>query len=301
LGRPEGKSVPSLSLKPIEARLRELTQVPFELRENLRFDPREEQNDEAFAKELALLGDIYVNEAFSDSHRAHASIVGIPKFIPGFAGLHFMEEVERLTAALTPPKSALALIGGAKFDTKIPLMQKLLSLYSEVLVGGALANDLLKARGLPFGSSLISSTPVPPELAAEDRLVMPGDAMFGQEGGTERSGSVVDIRATESLNDIGPVTSAAWAKKVTEAPFVLWNGPMGLYEKGYTGGTDAIAAALASNGKSGVVGGGDTTAAIAKFSFDSKKIFVSTGGGAMLQFLADGTLPGIEALTASRE
>ncbi len=298
LGRPEGKVVESLRMKPVEECLRSLTKAPFELRENLRFDPREEANDNEFAKELASLADIFVNEAFASCHDAHASIVGVPKLLPSYAGLRLMEEVEKLSEALEPPQGALAIIGGAKFETKEPLIKKLLNKYSNVLIGGALANDFIKARGLPFGSSLLSKVPIPSDVAQDERILIPSDAIYGEEGGTaERSGLVVDIRATESLIDIGPQTIAAWSKRVAEAPFVLWNGPLGFYERGYADGTQAIAEALARSGAKAVVGGGDTAAALGKFAFDADKVFVSTGGGAMLQFLSDGTLPGIEALT----
>jgi len=300
LGRPDGKVVESLKLAPVEKRVRELTQVPFEMHENLRFDPREESNDEAFAKELASLGGVFINEAFADSHRAHASIVGIPKFLPGFMGLRFEEEVRRLSLALTPPKGALAMIGGVKFETKVPVIKKLLGLYAEVLLGGALANDVIKARGLPFGVSLVSDTPVPEDIASNERLLIPEDAIFAESGSNaERSGFVVDIRANESVIDIGPATSKRWAEKISKAPFVLWNGPMGIYEQGYRDGTDVLAAELVRSGVPAVVGGGDTAAAVSKFSFNPEKVFVSTGGGAMLQFLADGTLPAIEALKQS--
>ncbi len=298
LGRPSGKVVDELRMAPIQKRLSELVDMTdVELRENLRFDPREEANDEGFARELAALGDIFVNEAFADSHRAHASIVGIPKFLPSYAGLRFEEEVNRLSLALTPPQGGLAVIGGIKFETKVPIIKKLLGLYAEVLLGGALANDIIKARGLPFGGSLVSDTPVPEEIASSERLHIPEDAIFAELGNNaERSGRVVDIRANESIIDIGPLTAKAWSDKISKAPFVLWNGPMGIYEQGYSDGTDILAAALAKSGVPAVVGGGDTAAAVSKFSFDPQKVFVSTGGGAMLQFLADGTLPAIEAL-----
>ncbi len=297
LGRPEGKVVEGLRLAPVEARLRELTKTPFEIRENLRFDPREESNDPSFVQELATLGDVYVNEAFADSHRVHASIVGVSKLLPSYAGLRFEEEVSQLSAALTPPRGSLAVVGGAKFETKIPLIRKLLPLYAEVLLGGALANDVIKSRGLPFGGSLLSDAPVPVDIAQEERLQVPVDAIFTQTGtNTERSGSVVDIRIEESVIDIGPVTAKHWAEKLSAAPFVLWNGPMGIYEQGYRDGTDSLAAALSASGVKAVVGGGDTAAAVEKHKFDAERVFVSTGGGAMLQFLVDGTLPGIEAL-----
>ncbi len=304
IGRPAGRVVEELRVAPAAARLRALTAVPFEMEENLRFDPGEEANSPEFAKKLSALGDVYVNDAFANSHRVHASMVGVPKLLPSFAGLRFEEEITNLSSALTPPKGGIALIGGAKFETKVPLIQKLLSLYSEILLGGALANDVIKARGIPFGRSLVSDTPVPPEVASNERLVVPEDAIFAEEGSNaERSGGVVDIRANEGIIDIGPATSKAWSDKVSAAPFVLWNGPMGVYEQGYRDGTDVLAAAIALRSNSGqspqfhaVIGGGDTVAAISKQQFDPKKVFISTGGGAMLQFLVDGTLPGIEAL-----
>jgi phosphoglycerate kinase len=302
LGRPGGKVDEAMRLAPVEARLRELTQVPFVMHENLRFDPREEANDPAFAQELAALGDVYVNEAFADSHRAHASIVGVPKRLPSYAGLRFTLEVQKLSGALTPPHGALAIVGGDKFDTKQPLIAKLLSLYGEVLLGGALGNDVIKARGMPFGDSLISSVPVPPEIAVDEHLMVPTDAVFSEvSSNAERIGSVVDIRANEAVIDIGPQTAALWSDKIKKAPFVLWNGPMGLYEKGYADGTDALAQTLAESKVPAVVGGGDTAAAVEKYNFDPEKVFVSTGGGAMLEFLTAGTLPGIEALTTSAE
>src|SRR3989344_7555857 len=174
LGRPGGTVVEELRMAPIQKKLAQLVDMTdIELRENLRFDPREEQNDPSFAKELAGLGDVFVNEAFADSHRAHASIVGIPKFLPGYAGLRFEEEGRRLSVALTPPQGALAIIGGAKFETKEPIIKKLLGLYAEVLLGGALANDVIKARGLPFGGSLVSNSPVHETIASNERLRIP--------------------------------------------------------------------------------------------------------------------------------
>ena len=297
LGRPNGKPSEPLKLAPMEARVRELTQVPFEMRENLRFDPREEAADLSFAKELAALGDVFINEAFADSHRSHSSITGVPKFLPGYMGLRFEEEVRGLSAALTPPQGSIAIIGGAKFETKGPLIKKLLEIYAEVLLGGALANDVIKARGLPFGGSIVSAVPVPVEVASNERLVVPTDAIFAEAGrSAERSGNVVDIRANESIIDLGPVTAKLWADKISKAPFILWNGPVGVYEQGYSDGTDILAAALAASGTRAVVGGGDTAAVVSKQNFDLAKVFISTGGGAMLEFLANGTLPGIEAL-----
>lgn len=265
--------------------------------ENVRRFPGETKNDPALAQELAALGDLFVNDAFADSHREHASIVGVAKLLPSFAGLLMKEEMEKLSEALMPAKKAIAIIGGAKFETKEPLIQRLISLYEKVLLGGALANDVLKARGAPVGASLVSEEGVPVELAEDTKLAVPIDAVITEKGfHTERQSFVNDVRATELIADVGPRTVEAWSKDIAEADFVLWNGPMGIYEEGYTGGTDALAQALASSKARAAIGGGDTVAALAQFSFDPKRIFVSTGGGAMLQYLVTGTLPGIDAL-----
>jgi len=297
LGRPGGKVVEDLRVAPVEARLRELTKAPFELRENLRFDQREEASDEGFAKELAGLGDIFVNDAFADLHRPHTSIVGIPKFLPSYAGLLVEREVEMLTKALTPPAGALAILGGAKFETKIPLITELLKHYPRVLLGGALGNDVIKARGLNTGSSIVSTTPVPVELATEERLLVPVDAVVRDANlNAERTALIHDLRAVEGVVDLGPATTTLWQEEVKSASFVLWNGPLGIYEDGYKRGTEAVAETLVKANVPAMVGGGDTTAAIAHFSFDPAKVFLSTGGGAMLEFLAKGTLVGLEPL-----
>lgn len=296
-GRPDGKIVESLKIEPIAKKLGSLVDLSnIEVKENLRFDPREEENDLGFAEELANLADIFVNESFATAHRAHASTVGVAKLLPSYAGLHFAEEVEKLSGALVPPQGAVAIIGGAKFETKSPLIEKLLGLYSTVLIGGALGNDILKARGFPFGASLISSVPVPTSIAGNERLLAAEDAYFIGGSMDGRSGPITDTRADEKIVDVGPQTAQAWAKIISAAPFVLWNGPMGVYEDGYTQGTDALAGALAASNAQAVIGGGDTTAAVSKFTFDPKKIFISSGGGAMLEFLANGTLPAVEVL-----
>lgn len=300
LGRPNGKKDERFSLAPVEARLRELTKVPFTMHENVRFDPREETNDSEFARELAGLGDIFVNDAFAASHRAHASIVGVAKLLPSFAGLHLEDEVAHLLQALAPEKPSLAIIGGAKFETKEPLLQKLLATYDEVLVGGALGNDLLKARGLPVGASLVAGVIAPTSLAGEVRLLPPVDLIVaggeGMQAGVARTANTGDVRASEKIVDIGPQTAKIWSEKINHAQFVLWNGPMGIYEEGHTQGTDALAAMITGASCRAIIGGGDTIASIMKHVFDKERVFLSTGGGAMLQFLTDGTLPGIEVL-----
>jgi phosphoglycerate kinase len=296
VGRPEGKIVENLRVKPLLDIVHTLANYPeVEMLENVRFDPREEANDEAFAKELAAHGDIYVNEAFPVSHRADASIVGIPKFLPSYAGLRFIEEVEHITPALTPPVDSVAIIGGAKFETKEPLLEKLLKLYGTVLLGGVLANDMLKSRGMPIGVSHVSPIAVPQELAENEHIQQPLDLVVASAT-MSRPANTGDVRKDERIVDIGAKTAEHWADQIRRAPFVLWNGPTGVYEEGFTMGTDALAQALATTGARAVVGGGDTVAAIHKFTFEPARVFISTGGGAMLQFLADGTLPGIEAL-----
>jgi phosphoglycerate kinase len=297
VGRPEGKVVEELRVAPIATKLAELVDMSgVEVKENLRFDPREEANDSTLATELAALADIFINESFATAHRAHASTVGVAQLLPSYAGLRFEEEIQRLSNALTPPQGAIAILGGAKFETKQPLIEKLLANYSKLLVGGALGNDLIKARGLPFGASLISSVPVPTLIAGNERLLSPEDAYFMGGVMDGRSSFITDTRADEKIVDIGPATALAWAKEIQKAPFVLWNGPMGVYESGYTEGTDTLAGALAASDAEALIGGGDTEAAVSKFNFNKEKVFISSGGGAMLEFLAKGTLPALEVL-----
>jgi phosphoglycerate kinase len=296
LGRPEGKIDETLRTAPLFAHLATLIDTSnMEMLENLRFDPREESNDEQLAKELAAHGDLYVDEAFSNAHRAHASMVGVPKLLPSYAGLELVSEVARLQPALTPPQNSLAIIGGAKFETKEPLIQKLLGTYPRMYLGGVLGSDWLKACGLPVGASMVSSVAMPNALACDSRIAGPIDVLV-EDGGT-REIAVRDMHADERIVDIGSHTAAAWRDEITKSDFVLWNGPMGIYEQGRTAGTDALADALVASNCRAVIGGGDTAAALAKFTFDPNQIFVSTGGGAMLEFLANGGyLPAIDVL-----
>lgn len=230
-----------------------------ELLENLRLNPGEETNDEEFAKFLAAKADIYVNEAFSVSHRQHTSIVGVPKFLPSYAGLQLEQEVRELSKSFNPPKPFFLILGGVKFETKLPLIEKLLSLTDFVFIGGGMA----KAASL---TPLVNNPKI--FFCTPDSIAI----------------------------DANSETLALIKEKIDVSKFILWNGPLGDYEHGHTEGTLSLAKILALSGKEVIVGGGDTLTAIEKLEIADKFSFVSTGGGAMLEFLASGTLPGIKAL-----
>lgn len=266
------------------------------LLENIRKHKGEEENDDDFAKSLSALAEIYVNEAFSVSHRAHASIVGVPKYLPSFTGLLFEKEVLELSRAFNPTHPFLFILGGAKFESKEPLIKKFLTLSDNVFIGGALANDFFKAKEFEVGGSLVSGTIPGPEIVNNPKILIPVDVVV--RGADERK--VVrlqkEIRSNEIVSDAGPKTLEILREKICEAHTILWNGPLGFYEKGFDHGTKAVAKILAECRGRSIVGGGDTIAAITDLGIYDRLSFVSTGGGAMLEFLTKGTLPGIEAL-----
>ena len=266
------------------------------LLENLRQHPGEAANDPEFARALAGLADVYVNDAFSVSHRDHASITGVPTHIPGYAGILFAEEYEHLSAALNPVSPSVVLVGGAKFETKEPLIRKLLDIYDAVFIGGAIANDLLKVSGLPVGRSVISTGSPAADVVKHPRLVIPSDVTVENEAHQAHVKKAADVAGGDKIVDIGPDSFAELARLIREAKFVLWNGPTGLYEDGYVEWTEAVAQAIAGSSAYTVVGGGDTIATIAELGIEQKYTFLSTAGGALLEFLTKGTLPGIEAL-----
>jgi phosphoglycerate kinase len=263
---------------------------------NLRSEEAEEGNDEAFANTLAFYGEIYVNDAFAVSHRAHASIVGIPALIPGYAGLTFEEEYENLSRALTPEHPALFILGGAKFETKAPLIERYSESYDTVALGGALANDFLKGRGCEVGMSLVSDVDLSDNpLLFKENVIVPIDVVTsGSEG--DREGSTHEIEKDERILDVGPASIEALRPYIEDAKTILWNGPLGYYEGGYDTATKACAELIAHSKAFSIVGGGDTVAAIESLGLAHKFGFLSTAGGAMLEFLEKGTLPGIEAL-----
>ena len=270
------------------------------LLENLRFNDGEKKNDPKFAEELASLGDIYVNDAFSVCHRAHASVVGVPKFLPSYAGLRLEKEITNLSKAFNPPHPFLFILGGAKFETKLPLLSKFIDIADRVFVGGALASDFFKAKGYELGISLLSKGDIDLKpFLGSSKVILPEDIVDQKN----------EVKAPDSLSkqddtmDCGPMTVEQLKKEVDAAKFILWNGPLGKYEEGYTVPTQALAGFIGeatARGAVTMVGGGDTLAAIESLGIQDKFTFVSTGGGAMLDFLAEGTLPGIQALEESK-
>lgn len=267
------------------------------LLENLRHEKGEEANDEVFARTLANLGDVYVNDAFAVSHRAHASIVGIPRLLPSYAGLLFAEEVRRLSVAFTPQHPFLFIVGGAKISTKMPLLKKFLETADHVFVGGALANNFFKAAGHEIGRSVFDETELGglKEILNHPRLILPRDVIVKNEGGSEPR-HLDGVTKTDMIVDVGPESVREIESIVGKAALVVWNGPLGYYEAGFTNGTRQLFALITNAHATSIVGGGDTVALINEMHLLDRFSFVSTGGGAMLDFLQQETLPGIEAL-----
>lgn len=312
VARALGKLIPRVSFFPetVGARARDAVRNLFPgnilVLENLRRHKGERLNDPAFARELAALADVFVEDSFDTCHRLHASIVGVPKLLPSYAGLLLEQEIRELSEALKPKSPSLAVIGGAKFNTKEAVLSSLLKTYDHVFVGGALANDFLKAAGNGVGKSLVSGDETekikemldnPKLVLPVDSLVIPASAIGGADQRNQaRIANVGDVHPDEIIVDHGPGTSALLAKLTEKSKTILWNGPLGNYENGFIDATDALAIAIAKSSAHSVVGGGDTIASIENLGLLQKFSFVSTGGGAMLDFIADGTLPGIDAL-----
>lgn len=264
--------------------------------ENIRLYDGEKKNDKEFAKKLACLGTVFVNDAFSVSHRKHASVVGIPQFLPSYLGLQFEEEITKLSQVFNPPHPFVFILGGAKFDTKLPLVQKFLSIADTIFIGGALANDFYKAQGHEVGKSLVSegTLDLKPFLN-NPKIVLPPDVIVatGDKTTTKKPDQVLK---TDIIFDAGDESVELLKKHLLKAKCVLWNGPLGNYEKGFKEPTLELARLIAATDSLSIVGGGDTLAAIAEMGLDEKFSFISTGGGAMLDFLANETLPGLDVL-----
>jgi len=328
LGRPEGQVQDDLRLDPVGRRLSELlgqevakvddcvgpeveratkSLQPGQvlLLENLRFHPEEEENDQGFARQLASLADVYVNDAFGAAHRAHASTTGVTEYLPSVAGLLMERELQMLGEALAnPTRPFVAVLGGAKVSGKIGVIRSLLSKVDLLLVGGGMANTFLKAQGLEVGKSLVDndSLAVARDMLeqAGKRLVLPVDMVvadaFADDANVQTVG-VDQVPAGWRILDIGPRTVSLFEKKLSTAGTVVWNGPMGVFEfPRFAAGTRALAESLARSQATTIVGGGDSAAAVRQAGLEDKMTFVSTGGGASLMFLEGNSLPGVEAL-----
>ncbi len=331
LGRPKGQVVDGLRMAPVAARLAELLGRPVAtaddcvgpaaaqaaaalrpgdvlLLENLRFHAEETANDDAFARELAALGDVYVNDAFGTAHRAHASTEGVTHYLPSVAGLLMTKELEILGRLLRDPaRPFVVVLGGLKVSDKISLIRHMLTIADTVLIGGAMANAFLAAKGYEVGASkgagdevTVAGEILAEADAAHGRLVIPTDVVAARaaEGGSPTRVSPADgIAADEMALDIGPETTAEFVRRVRGAGTIYWNGPMGLFEiDEFSAGTRAVGEAIADGVAVTVAGGGDTVSAVRKFGLDARLTHVSTGGGASMEFLEGRALPGVEAL-----
>jgi 3-phosphoglycerate kinase len=332
LGRPKGKPDPKMSLKPVAARLAELIgrdvimapdvigpevdalkaslkEGQALLLENVRFHPGETKNDPAFSKALAEGIDIFINDAFGSSHRAHSSVVGIVDFVPVVAAGYLMKkEVDNLRKVIvSPAKPYVAILGGAKTEDKIPVIETLLSKADSILIGGAMAYTFFLAQGRSVGTSLVEPDKVEIakdilKKAAEKgvRFLLPVDHLLTK---SIDSGAVVRIQEDFPFPadlmgvDIGPQTIALYSEVIAQAKTIFWNGPLGVFEvPAFAQGTLKIAQAVADSGAVSIIGGGDSIAAVDKAGVSAKITHISTGGGASLEFVANQTLPGIEAL-----
>jgi phosphoglycerate kinase len=335
LGRPGGKVVEKLRLAPVAERLSELLGQRVEvahhsgigpevekeveelkggqvlLLENLRFQPEERENSPAFAQALARLADVYVNDAFGASHRAHASIVGVANYLPAVAGLLLEKEINVLEGMLANPVHPFAeLVGGAKVSDKISLLENTLDKVDSILIGGGMAATFLKAKSYEVGSSLVEDDKL--DFAAKlmrdasergAHLLLPVDALIADKAGTEtRVVPVEKIEPGWGIVDIGPQTINDFSEELRRCKTVFWNGPMGIYENPkFAQGTQAMAKLLAGLEATTIVGGGSTAEAVAEMKLADKMSFVSTGGGASLRFLGGEKLPGVEVLLERKD
>ncbi len=277
--------------------------------ENLRFNNGEKENDVEFAQSLAQVADYFVNDAFGVSHREHASVVQLPTLLPSLAGLLMAHEINTINHVVNHPKSPfVALVGGSKISTKIAFLRSLLDKVDTLLIGGGLANTFLAASENQVGLSLYE--PAPDQVRSilayaqekNKKIIIPLDAVVIGENGVDRVVSITEVGEYDSIVDIGPQTEAAFGEYLMGAKTILWNGPVGKVEDArFARGTEYVYYAIAQNKDViSLVGGGDTIAAISKLEYADKITHISTGGGAMMEFIEKGTLPGIEALIHSK-
>lgn len=328
LGRPKGGPQPEFRMDPVARRLGDLLKQPVAktddcvgpeveaavaalkpgdvlLLENTRFHKEEEKNDPAFARQLAALADVYVNDAFGSAHRAHASTEGVAHYLPAVAGFLMEKELDFLGRALeNPDHPFIAILGGAKISDKIGVIRNLLTKVDRLLIGGGMANTFLKAQGYAVGDSLVEdgSLDVARELlqSSAGKIALPVDAVIGDRfdaAAEARTVSVDAVPAGWRILDIGPDTVARFTRALQGVKLVVWNGPMGVFEfPRFATGTFAIARALAESGATTIIGGGDSAAAVEQAGLADKMTHISTGGGASLEFLEGISLPGVAAL-----
>jgi phosphoglycerate kinase len=331
LGRPDGKVRGDLRMAPVAAELERLLGAPVRyvresvgpeaeaaaaslgpgdvaLLENLRFHPEEEANDPAFARELAKLGDVYVNDAFGTAHRAHASTEGVARLLPAVAGLLMEKELDAFARILEAPERPLvAIIGGAKVSSKIAVLEHLVGKVDRLLIGGGMACTFLKAQGHEIGRSLLEADRVPfaadlikRAAAAGVALLFPVDAVVTdrlEDGAATQVVGVDAVPPDRLIADIGPATVQEFERALQDARTILWNGPMGVFEiPAFAAGTRALAAAVGRADAVTVIGGGDTVAAVEQAGCADRMTHISTGGGASLELLEGRTLPGVAAL-----
>jgi phosphoglycerate kinase len=328
LGRPKGKVVSELKMDPVAARLSELLGRPVQkmdactgtaveeaaeemqpgdviLLENTRFNPEEKENDPGFAKQVAGLADIFVNDAFGAAHRAHATTVGVADYLPAVAGFLMEKELEYLGNATTDPEQPfVAILGGAKISSKIGVIESLLSRCDRLLIGGGMANTFFKAMGFEVGDSLVEEDAVATAKSLLDsagsQLVLPVDVVVADAYDNDAKTKTVapnEVTPGWRILDIGPKTVQTFESALGGAKTVIWNGPMGVFElPKFAKGTFAVAETLAKLDATTIIGGGDSAAAVKQAGLADKMSHVSTGGGASLEFLEGKTLPGVAAL-----
>lgn len=329
LGRPKGKKEMKYSLKPVVQSLEDLSGLKIKfssqtignkvlkqinsltsgeviLLENLRFHSEEKENNLEFAKSLASLADIYINDAFAVSHREHASVAAIKKYLPSYTGFLLEEEINNLNYIFKPQKPLLAVMGGAKVSSKLKLLESLSKSANKILVGGVLANTLCVAKGLKVGKSLVDSDSLVKaekfikKKTIKSKIVLPIDFIVETNKGEVAVRKNKDINKTDKIYDIGPETIFLFAQEIKQAKTLIWNGPLGMFEdKRFKQGTMSIARSLALQSKESawcVVGGGETVESFNTLNYRKYINWISTGGGAMLSFLAKEDMPGLKGL-----
>jgi phosphoglycerate kinase len=328
LGRPKSASDSEFSLRPAAEVLSSLLEIPVKMApntvgsevetmvkelqpgevlmlENTRFHPEEEKNDLEFAKQLSVLGEVYVNDAFGSAHRAHASTEGVARFLPAVSGFLMEQELEYLGRAVANPEHPyIAILGGAKISDKIDVVESLLSKADKLIIGGGMANTFLAAQGLNMQDSLVETSSLYTAKSilekAGDKLILPVDAVIADKFEENANSQVVDVDEIPSgwrMLDVGPKTLELYKQALDGARLIVWNGPVGVFEMPkFAEGTFALARLLAESGATTVIGGGDSASAVKKAGVAKQMTHVSTGGGASLEYLEGKELPGVAAL-----